>query len=80
FKHRRINHSKDFAEGKNHINGIENFWNQAKRHLRRFNGIPKNKFHLFLKECEFRFNYGPPKKLLTTLKKWLRITSKLPSV
>ena len=23
------------------INGIENFWNQAKRHLRKFNGIPK---------------------------------------
>ncbi|MDR3233165.1 MAG: IS1595 family transposase, partial [Planctomycetaceae bacterium] len=53
--------------------------NQAKRHLRRFNGIPNSKFHLFLKECEFRFNYGPPKKLLTTLKKWLKITSKLPS-
>ncbi|MDR3232244.1 MAG: transposase, partial [Planctomycetaceae bacterium] len=79
FKHRRINHSKDFAEGKNHINGIENFWNQAKRHLRKFNGIPHSKFHLFLKECEFRFNYGPPKKRLTTLKKWLKITSKLPS-
>ncbi|MDR3232438.1 MAG: IS1595 family transposase, partial [Planctomycetaceae bacterium] len=42
-------------------------------------GIPNSKFHLFLKECEFRFNYGPPKKLLTILKKWLRITSKLPS-
>ena len=32
-----------------HINGIENFWNQAKRHLRRFNGVPKQSFHLFLK-------------------------------
>ena len=26
FKHLRINHSKLFAEGRNHINGIENFW------------------------------------------------------
>jgi transposase len=51
FKHLRINHSKKFAEDKNHINGIENFWNQAKRHLRKFNGIPKNNFNLFLKEC-----------------------------
>jgi len=34
FKHLRINHSKKFVEEKNHINGIENFWNQAKRHLR----------------------------------------------
>ena len=33
------NHSKLFAAGKNHINGIENFWNQAKRHLRKFNGV-----------------------------------------
>jgi len=41
FHHVRINHSKLFADGRNHINGIENFWNQAKRHLRRFNGIPK---------------------------------------
>ncbi|OOS05523.1 IS1595 family transposase [[Haemophilus] felis] len=37
----RINHSTHFAEKQNHINGIENFWNQAKRHLRKFNGIPK---------------------------------------
>ena len=37
----RINHSELFADGRNHINGIENFWNQAKRHLRRFNGISR---------------------------------------
>ena len=41
FKHFRINHSKLFADKKNHINGIENFWNQAKRHMRKFNGVPK---------------------------------------
>jgi len=44
FHHVRINHSDLFAQGRNHINGIENFWNQAKRHLRRFNGIPKEHF------------------------------------
>lgn len=42
FKHYRINHSKVFADKYNHINGIENFWNQAKRHLRKYNGIPKH--------------------------------------
>ncbi len=26
FKHYRINHSELFADGANHINGIENFW------------------------------------------------------
>ena len=71
FHHHRINHSTHFAEKKhNHINGIENFWNQAKRVLRKYNGIPKNNFPLFLKECEFRFNYGSPKEQLTLLKKW----------
>ena len=39
FHHRRVNHSKVFVSKRgHHINGIENFWNQAKRHLRRFNG------------------------------------------
>lgn len=56
FKHLRINHSELFSDRSNHINGIENFWNQAKRHMRRFNGIPVAHFHLYLKECEWRFN------------------------
>jgi len=70
FKHFRINHSTLFADKHNHINGIENFWNQAKRSLRKYNGVPKNNFNLFLKECEFRFNYGSPKQQLKTLKIW----------
>ena len=56
FKHYRINHSKLFAQKQNHINGIENFWNQAKRHMRKRNGTPIQHFNLFLKECEWRFN------------------------
>ncbi len=71
FKHKRINHSKTFAEKRNHINGIENFWNQAKRHLRKFNGIPKKHFHLFLKECEWRFNNPSPRNQLNLLIKWV---------
>lgn len=72
FHHVRINHSERFAERQNHINGIENFWNQAKRHLRRFNGIPKSSFFLFLKECEWRFNAGGHKELLNQLKAWTK--------
>ncbi len=72
FHHMRINHSELFVDRHNHINGIENFWNQAKRHLRRYNGIPRQNFDLFLKECEWRFNYGPPDQLLKTLKIWLK--------
>ncbi len=73
FYHERINHSLMFSEGKNHINGIENFLNQAKRVLRKYNGIPKESFPLFLKECEFRFNYGTPKQQLKTLRFWCQI-------
>ena len=72
FHHLRINHSELFANEKNHINGIENFWNQAKRHLRRFNGIKKENFHWFLKECEWRFNGGDHKKLLNQLRYWYK--------
>jgi len=72
FKHFRINHSELFAHKQNHINGIENFWNQAKRHLRKYNGVPKNNFNLFLKECEWRFNMGAPSQLLKDLKKLLK--------
>lgn len=68
--HDRINHSELFADKHNHINGIENFWNQSKRHLRRYNGVPKEHFHLFLKECEWRFNHRPVANLNKTLVKW----------
>ena len=70
FHHMRINHSRLFSDRQNHINGIENFWNQAKRHLRRFNGIKPDNFHWFLKECEWRFNGGNHQNLYEQLKHW----------
>ena len=55
------------ANGKNHINGIENFQlrlrlatvnrrGYAKHRLSKFKGIKKENFLLHLKECEFRSN------------------------
>ena len=74
YHHVRINHSQTFATSKrNHINGIENFWNQAKRHLRKFNGIPKETFHLYLKECEWRFNCRTSREMLFSLRKILSL-------
>ncbi|MFW9303093.1 IS1595 family transposase [Glaesserella parasuis] len=73
FHHERINHLELFAVKQNHINDIENFWNQAKRILRKYNGIDRKSFPLFLKECEFRFNFGTPKEQLKTLRKWCEI-------
>ena len=70
-RHRRVHKKDRFAPGPAHLNGIENFWNQAKRHLRKYNGIPSHHLHLYLKECEWRFNYGSAGQLLKTLEYWL---------
>ena len=57
-KHYRIKHSEnEFAKGRNHVNGIENFWGITKTRLLKFRGMHKNTFYLHLKETEFRFNY-----------------------
>jgi len=37
---------------------VFSFQNQAKRHMRRFNGLKKENFFWFLKECEWCFNGG----------------------
>jgi len=39
--------------------------------MRKFNGIPKQHFYYFLKECEWRFNYSNPKQQLSMLKQWV---------
>lgn len=70
--HFRINHSMHFAENHNHINGIENFWNQAKRHLRKFNGIPKEHLEIHLKECKWRFNNSEIKSQIFILKQLIK--------
>ena len=72
FHHFRINHSQLFADKQNHTNGIENFWNQAKCHMRKFNDVPKAHFGLFLKECVWQFNNSAPLEQLSQLKQWVR--------
>ncbi len=73
FRHVRVDKTRGCAQGRAHINGIENFWSQAKRHLRRYNGVPEPSFHLFLAECEWRFNEAPPANLLKTLRDWMAL-------
>ena len=70
FKHFRINYSEPFADKQNHINGIDNFWDQAKRHMRKINGVPKAQFGLYLKECEWRFNNSDPLDKSSQIKQW----------
>ena len=71
-RHRHIGGHHRFAPGSDRVNRMENFWNQARRHLRKYNGIPGHHLHLYLRECEWRFNYGSPRELRTTLTRWIR--------
>lgn len=71
FHHFRLNHSELFADKQNHINGIENFWNQAKRQMRKFNGVPRANFGLFLKEFERLSNNSDPSIQLSKLRQWV---------
>jgi transposase len=68
-RHYRVKHGENqFANGHNHINGIENFWGLCKVRLSKFRGIHKHKFYLHIKECEFRYNYRNKNLYLTLLK------------
>lgn len=57
FRHLRIGHSKRFANGKVYINGIEGFWSFAKERLKKYHSVNPDKFPLYLKELEFRYNH-----------------------
>ena len=61
-----------FADHHNYINGIENFWNQAKRHMRKFNGVPKAQFGLYSKEYEWQFNNSDRSTQLSQLRQWVK--------
>lgn len=56
YRHLKIDHKKRFASGKVYINGIEGFWSFAKERLMKHHGVSKEKFPLYLKELEFRYN------------------------
>lgn len=57
YDHRIVYHGKSqFAFKENHINGIESFWAYTKHRVRKFKGIRKERFLLYLKESEWRFN------------------------
>lgn len=43
--------------GRNHLNGIEGFWSSTKHWIYHYRGVPRNYFHFYLKEVEWRFNH-----------------------
>lgn len=57
-RHMVVSHGKDeYVRGDAHINGIEGFWSYAKTWMYHYRGVPRQYFHLYLKEMEFRFNH-----------------------
>lgn len=72
FRHYRIRHEETFARKHNHINGIENFWGFAKTKLKKYYGINRKYFYLYLKEMEFRFNNRKHSNLGLLMRKLLR--------
>jgi transposase len=73
FKHFRINHQECFAKSKrHHINGIENFWGDAKTKLKSYYGVNRGHFYFYLKEMEFRFNHRKAANLAALIKKTIR--------
>src|ERR1039458_5090742 len=61
FKHYRINHSELFSDQRNHINGIENFWNQAKRHYASFQRHSRPSLPPLLDRMRVAFQYTSAK-------------------
>lgn len=57
YRHLKVDHKKTFSSGKVYINGLEGFWSYAKQRLIKFHGVSKEKFPLYLKEMEFRYNH-----------------------
>ena len=56
YRHLSIDHQHKFKRGKVYINGIEGFWSFAKERLIKYHGISKEKFPLYIKEMEWRYN------------------------
>ena len=57
-KHQVVAHvSEEYVRDNSHISGIEGFWSYAKTWSYHYRGVPKQYFHLYLKEIEFRFNH-----------------------
>ena len=44
YRHLRVDHSKHFAQGKVHINGLEGFWRYAKERLAKFHRVSNSRF------------------------------------
>ena len=56
YRHLQVDHGKHFSRGSVYINGLEGFWSFAKERLMKHHGISPQRFPLYLKDMEFRYN------------------------
>jgi len=56
YDHMSVDHNTRFANGKVYINGIEGFWSFAKEMMAKHHGVSPDKFLLYIKEMEWRYN------------------------
>ena len=70
YRHLNIDHATRFKQEKVCINGVEGFWSFAKERLIKHHGISKNKFLLYIKEMEWRYN-NRDKNLFELLVKYM---------
>jgi transposase len=57
YKHFTVDYGRRFSRSDVHINGVDGFWTYAKERMSKFHGVSKEKFPLYLKEMEFRYNH-----------------------
>jgi len=76
YNHKKVkHHENEFADGNNHINGIESFWSWTKHRLNKFHGFTRSQFGNFLLESEWRFNHrNDMKKRLQILLKRYKVS------
>lgn len=56
--HRFVEHGKEqYASGKVHVNGMENFWSWTKEQMFKFHGVFRRNLFYYLKEMEWKFNH-----------------------
>ena len=56
YRHLKVDHHKYFSSGRVYINGLEGFWSWAKERFMKHHGVSRERFPLYLKELEFRYN------------------------
>src|SRR5512136_356312 len=57
YRHLKVDHQKYFSSGNVYINGLYAFSRCAKQTLMKHHGVSKDRFPLYLKELEFRYNH-----------------------